>query len=56
MKTSDLQQASRIVAKSFLATMWKHVRFNWKCYGTKDNAVMDFVYQHLALVFVCVDL
>jgi len=30
MKTPDLQQASSKVAKSFLATMRKHVRFNWK--------------------------
>jgi len=30
MKNTDLQQASRTVAKCFLAAMWKHVRFNWK--------------------------
>jgi len=23
----------------------------WKCYGTKDSAVMGFVCQHMALVF-----
>jgi len=30
IKTTDRQQASRTVAKSFLAAMCKHVRFNWK--------------------------
>jgi len=23
---------------------------SWKCYGTKDSAVMGFVCQHMALV------
>jgi len=30
IKTTDRHQASMTVAKSFLAAMWKHVRFNWK--------------------------
>jgi len=55
IRNTDLQQASRTVAKSFLATVWKYVRFDLNCtleiYGTKDNAVMDFAYQHMALVF-----
>ena len=55
IRTNDLQQASRTIAESFLTTVWKHVRFDLNCnleiYGTKDNAVLDFAYQQMALVF-----
>jgi len=55
-KTTDHQQASSTVAKSFLATMWKHVRFNWKLFlgNVMEPRTMlrwVFVYQHMALVF-----
>ena len=61
MKTADLQQASRPVAKFSCLPCENMSGFileivYWKCYGTKDNAVMGFVCQHMALVFVCLDL
>jgi hypothetical protein len=31
VKTTDLQQASRTVGKSFLATLCEHLRFNLNC-------------------------
>jgi len=47
MKTTDLQQPSRTVAKSFLATMSKHVRFIWKL---SLGNVMGPRTMHIALV------
>jgi len=56
IKTTDLQQACRTVAKSFLVIMRKLVRFNWKLFlgNVMEPSTLlrwVFVYQHMALVF-----